>query len=570
MPAAGVCLFGVALIWGLLAVGTAGADDDTALRIGRVTIDNGDVFSAEEVDDVGGAERLLRRGMNGLHIKTREHILRRELLFATGDIYDPEALAETERNLRNLGFLNQVTVVAVDTLADGIVDVLVKARDSWSLQATLAWSLASSGDQRWKVKLSERNFMGYGFTLGAGIGGDEIRNYWETFYRQRRLFGSNIGAGFDYSESEDGHYRSFYLQRHFHAQDDPWGGHIQGWDSQANHRWYLSNGGPAGDDPGRYASLYTLIPRHEKGGELSLLVRAGSRDAQRFWRLGGGARVTDTSFYLGETSLLSDGRVEDLSWLRGPEGTMIRDEGRRVHAFAALQSVGRHWTKSRFVMQYGPVEDIPLSSFLDLRIGPAGSQTGSTTAWGEDVWRAEGVLSKWWRHHRSHFLLRAVALVETGSERVQRRRGDLTLGWVGQTGASNTPWLGRVFVEGGQGTGLGGLDAFVLGLGRGLRTLDFDGMAGDRLVRWNAEIGKVSPWEILGLFRMGAAAFYGAGRAWWHDEDFAVAGLRHEAGCGLRFGPLRSGNSQVARLDVSWGLDGSVGPVLTAASGGYF
>ena len=551
-------------------VGPAGAADTGPLRIGRITIDNGDIFSAEEVAEVGSAERLLRRTMNGLHINTRDHILRRELLFAPGDVYDPERLAETERNLRNMGYLNEVHVVAVDTLADGTVDVLVSARDSWSLQATLAWSLASGGDQRWNVKLAERNFLGYGFTLGAGVGGDENGSYWHAFYRQRRLFGSNIGAGIDFAEREDGHARSIFLQRLFHAQDDPWGGHAQVWDTHADQRWYLSNGGPAGADPGRHASLYTLLPQLEKGGELNLLVRANDRRAARYWRLGGGVRVTDTSFILGDVSLLSDGRVEDLNWLRGPEGTMARDEGRRVYPFVAVQTIGRHWTKSRFVLQYGPVEDILLSPFLDLRIGPAGGQTGSTTAWGEDVWKAEGVLTNWWQHGRSHFLLRAVGLVETGSDRVERRRGELVLGWMGQAGPSNTLWLGRVFVEGGRGTGLGGLDALLLGLDRGMRTLDFDGMAGDRLVRWNTEVGRVAPWEVLGLFRLGAAAFYGGGRAWWHNEEPGLDGARHEVGCGLRFGPIRSANSEVARLDVSWALDGSVGPVLTAATGGFF
>jgi hypothetical protein len=570
MTDSGLCRLVVVLVVLLTAwVGPAAAQDDP-LRIGRVTIDNGDIFSGEEVDAVGGAERLLRRTMNGLHIRTRDHVLRRELLFAPGDVYEPERLAETERNLRNLGYLNSVSVVAVDTLDDGTVDVLVRARDSWSLQATFAWSLASGGDQRWQAKLSERNFLGYGFTLGAGVGGDEDRNYWNAFYRQRRLFGGAVGAGLDISQSEDGHFRGAFLQRPFHAQDDPWAGVAQGWDSQADQRWYLSNAGPAGADPEANASLHALLPRHERGGELNLLVRIGPHDGRRFWRFGGGVRLTETSYTLGGPTLLSDGRVEDLSWLRGPDGAVTRDEGRKVYAYAAVQTVGRNWTKARFVMQYGPVEDILLSPYLDLRVGPAGGQTGSTTGWGEDVWRAEGVLTRWWHHGRSHVLARAVGLLETGSDRVERRRGELVLGWLGQTGPANTPWLGRVFLEGGRGTGLGGTDALLLGLDRGLRTLEFDGMAGDRLVRWNAELGKVSPWEILGLFRMGGAVFYGGGRAWWHDEASGTVGPRHEAGLGLRFGPLRTANSEVARLDLTWALDGSVGPVLTAATGGTF
>jgi len=110
----------------------------------------------------------------------------------------------------------------------------------------------------------------------------------------------------------------------------------------------------------------------------------------------------------------------------------------------------------------------------------------------------------------------------------------------------------------------------LLGLSRGLRTLEFDGMAGDRLVRWNIEQGKASSWEVLDMFRLGGAIFYNGGMAWWQDENRSLADTRHEAGFGLRLGPTRSAAAMISRLDVSWALDGSVGPVFTATTRGFF
>ena len=96
-------------------------------------------------------------------------------------------------------------------------------------------------------------------------------------------------------------------------------------------------------------------------------------------------------------------------------------------------------------------------------------------------------------------------------------------------------------------------------------------MAGDRLARWNVEQGKATDWEVLGLFRLGAAVFYDGGCAWWTDEARSLAeDTRHEAGFGLRIGPTRSSGTQVSRLDVSWALDGSEGPVFTATTRGFF
>ena len=72
------------------------------------------------------------------------------------------------------------------------------------------------------------------------------------------------------------------------------------------------------------------------------------------------------------------------------------------------------------------------------------------------------------------------------------------------------------------------------------------------------------------MMRMGFAAFYSGGRAWWRDEVVGQSYIRHEAGFGLRFGPTRSANSQVARIDLAWDLNGDGSPVLTAVTRGFF
>ena len=57
-----------------------------------------------------------------LHIETRRRVIENFLLFHAGDVYQPERLAETERNLRALGFLKSASVTASPP-HDGIVDV---------------------------------------------------------------------------------------------------------------------------------------------------------------------------------------------------------------------------------------------------------------------------------------------------------------------------------------------------------------------------------------------------------------------------------------------------------------
>lgn len=540
------------------------------LRIGEITLVTGDIFSPAKIHDSPALVGFLRGAMNGLHTNTRPGVLRRELLFRTGDPYDPRKLEETERNLRTLGFLNTVAVTAVDTTADGLVRVEVATRESWSLQTTFAYARASSGDQRWNVQLSEQNFLGHGVVLGLGAGSDEDSGFWNLWYRQRRLLGTGLWFGVDASDRQDGHIRKVFLSRPFWAQEDRWGLDLTAWDRAYEIRYYLSNAGPAGQDPTRPASLHALLPYRDRGIDARAAVRAWGRTAGRIWRIGGGVRVTETRYDLGQDVFpLSDGRLEPLAWLGRPGEPVARESGVAVLPYAWIHALGRNWTESRFVLQYGTDEDVPLDTVLDVMVGPETRALGSTTGQGEDRLRGEGWVQRWVPAGGGLVLLRAEGEAARGRVQPGYHRWTATAGWVGAT-AGPDPWLSRVFVEFGQGSALEGSRALVLGLDRGLRSLEFDGMAGDRLARWSLEQGKALPGEALGLFRYGAAAFYSGGAAWWSNEDRGLEQARHEAGIGLRFGPTRSANAQIGRIDLAWDLQGGTGPVLTATTRGLF
>ena len=550
---------------------TVQAAEEKDLTVGEIQIVSRDIYSPTEIEHTNGILRFVRKTMNGVHFNTRKYVLRRELLFESGDSFNPERLAETERNLRRLGYLNDVRVSAVDTTADGKVNIRISAQESWTLRTSVSYSLASGGDQRWSVNLSDRNFLGHGVTLGAGLGQDENTSFWNLWFRQQRLFGTGLRLGVDYSSRQDGYVRQVSLSRPFYAQSDLWTMDLKYWDNLADFRYYLSNAGTAGDDPARNASLYAKLPYHQSGAEGGFQFRLTHSDEGRIWRLGGGIRVAKTNFDLNEPEyVLSDGRTENLSWLAEPGQPFARDQGTTVFPYVWLHSLGRDWSKARYVLQYGPVEDLPLDFDFDFKAGPAGGRLGSTTGYAESKFRFEGLVTKWVRLGGGYLLLYGVGDAETGSAEVRTYRYDLVTGWIASAGRESSPWITRIFAEYGQGQNLLGSRALLLGLDRGMRTLEFDGMAGDRLGRWNIEQGKAMPWELAGLFRMGFAAFYSGGRAWWRDEALGQSYIRHEAGFGLRFGPTRSANSQIARIDLAWDLNGDGSPVITAITRGFF
>jgi len=147
----------------LLASASAalGAEPAPALTIGAITVETNEVFNTAVYPE----SKLLYRMANGLHWRTRENVIRKELLFETGQPYDPALLAETERNLRALPFIRRAEVQAVRA-SSSTVDVVVRTYDAWSLEITSSYSHAG-GQSTWKAGAAERNVAGEGKSVGG-------------------------------------------------------------------------------------------------------------------------------------------------------------------------------------------------------------------------------------------------------------------------------------------------------------------------------------------------------------------------------------------------------------------
>ena len=545
------------------------ASADSTLQVGAIELDAQDIFTEQEVAEASGLNLFLRQAMNSLHINTRSSVLRQELLFETGDRFDAARLQESERNLRQLGILTEVTVAPIDT-TNGEVDVKVTTREVWTLGLSLSFALASSGDLRWDLSLTEKNFLGYGTVVRGGIGQGLDADYGRIYIRQNRLLRSPVTVEFNYDDRSDGFNRWAAVTVPFRADNQAWSVVAKGWDSMYSGRWYLSNAGPAGNQPDRGQSLHGLIPTTNTGIELELIRRVSPADEGRVWRLGAAAHLTDRKWDLGSGLFnLSDGRVADLNYLMAPGQPMARDTGLTVWPHLLLETRGRRWTTERYLQRYGNQEDIPLDIFAEFRAGPEGPSVGSTSGYGER-WRFQLEASNWDAIGRS-FLLQAISAGLVTGEQAQRSHYlDLLLGSYVRIGATERPYTLKTFLEGVHSSGLRGDKAALLGLDRGLRTLDVDGMAGEWLGRWSTELGRVSNWVPLGMVRTGWGVYYAGGLARWRDEDRNLGDARHEVGVGLRLGGVRSGRADVARVDLSYDLTGFEGFVVTTASRGFF
>ena len=548
----------------------ATARADSTLRVGAIRLESHNIFSAPEISAARGLNRLLRRTMNALHVPTRPWVIRRELLLQRGERFDARLVAESERNLRALGILNRVAITPTDTTSDGRVDLVVRSHEAWTLSLGLSFALASSGDLRWNLALTERNFLGHGVFLQGVAGHDLDAHYGRLYLRQNRFLSTPLTFEGNWDERTDGHSRWLGLSVPFRTEAQAWSFSLRLLDRRYRTRWYLSNAGPAGMDPARWQSLYALLPLWSRLLRADVAWRVSEATRGRIWRLGAGLQIQDLDHDLGDGLFtLADGRRADLAFLAAPGQPLQRDRGREVWPHLILASQGRRWTQTRFLVRYGGLEDVPLDPAWELRIGPAGPAVGST-AGARDRWRLTLGASNWDRARDSFWMQRLSGFAVLGAPADRHHQFELLVGNYQRFETAGQPLTLKTFLEASTGDNLRGDQAPFLGLDRGLRTLDIDGMAGDRLLRWSTELGRTLPWVVLDIVQTGWGVFYNGGVASWRDEARGLADARHEIGAGLRFGSTRSGVSDLARLDVTYALTGRAQLVLTTVARGFF
>jgi hypothetical protein len=204
------------------------------VRIGKIEIKSLDVYSPEET-----ARGWPYRAMASIHATTRESTIRKFLLFREGEVLSPEALAESERNLRAQPFIRSARVEALPP-RDGVADVEVVTQDTWTLEPSVLLA-RRGGVTTFGVSLTERNLLGTGRELEgrydqevnrisrslAYIDPHFLRRYWRGFL----ILQNNSDGG----EEHVG------IEKAFAATITPWAGTIR-WDAVRQTRRLYEGG----------------------------------------------------------------------------------------------------------------------------------------------------------------------------------------------------------------------------------------------------------------------------------------------------------------------------------------
>jgi len=491
-------------IWPLAALAVLpAAGQAQGVVVDSIAVETFDIFLPEEVEG-----NILAGIMNALHMKTRPSVVRKELLFRSGDSLDIRRLQETERNLRRLGIFSRV---AIDTVRDG--DRLVArvfTSDGWTTNVDVGLSVTGN-TVTWRAGVVERNVLGTGHTAGLVYRDEPDRNALRMLGQFNRPFGTRaVVAGF-YDRLSDGDAGAWIPEFPFRAFGDRVGGGLPG--EAADRRVLRFRDGVESDTLWNRA----LIQR-------AWLAWAPAAGPAGYVRLGLYGQVRREQYLQIEDTLLVI--PDSVSGAVGPYVELLRPRYLEVTHYNG----------------FAREEDIDLSARLVLGVSLAPSAFGYARDGLGGVLEVQaglGIPAAFARLQASVSGLVTSSAVDSGQV-----RGRLTL-------ASRL--LRRqatvVHVEAGAQKNPAPGAEFDIGHGAGPRGFEPHAFTGTRMA-WGVLEHRVFLVDALfNLIGLGVAGFVDYGGAWYADQSPRVGG---NVGLGLRMGGTTSTGPNVGRLDVAY------------------
>lgn len=208
------------------------AIQNAGLRYGKIRIKVDNVFDLAKP----GEKVWYTRAADFLHIRTRDWVVRQLLVIQPGQPVEARQVYEAIRRLRRQKFIRAANIRPV-SCAHGAVEVLVVARDAWTLKPEASFGRAGKAN-RWGFKLEDADFLGTGRTVAIGHKKGLKRSENVLEFLTPTLANSNWTMAAYYKDLSDGRLESLALAKPFLLDTTPWAADVSVLDQRLDLYFY--------------------------------------------------------------------------------------------------------------------------------------------------------------------------------------------------------------------------------------------------------------------------------------------------------------------------------------------
>ncbi|MFQ5769181.1 MAG: BamA/TamA family outer membrane protein [bacterium] len=481
--------------------------DNNEKIIRRIEIERQDVFPV-----ITGKPRFIYNWANSLHIVTKESVIRKELLFKSGDVFDVELLEESERKLRRLPYFGEAKITLMKEEPE-TVDISVVTQDQWS---TLLSTIIQQGGGRtiFGGSIEEFNLLGFGKQIFTELRHETSEGTQLSLrYTDPQLFFSRWTTGETFVTGPFLKSFSAQLLQPFYSLDTKWAGGIAG------------------------SVRDETIRIFEQGNEINR-YRLDSDGFQIF-----GGRALGSRFKKARLQLNYRFRKRDFT-SSGPLTTDSIPEDELIHSLnMGLSFESLSFVKEKQIDKFLRTEDLTLGSITSMSVG----RTGLPIPKG--VKRFEFSI----RRREAHQIFQKQYLIFIAGLQTLFEKDTIffsRLQYYNKLLSNQTFALNFAFDF---GLDLENPRRFILGGDSGLRGYIAREFSGAKRLLLNVEDRLFTSLNILTV-ALGGVLFLDAGNVWTEHESIHLSDLNYSIGFGLRLGYTKSPRSRVGRIDFAWPL----------------